>query len=330
MTPLLEVESVTVAFGGGFRRARKLALDDVSLSIGGDQPSITAIVGESGSGKTTLTRLLLGLLAPSGGIVRYRGGDLAAMDGQQRFAFRREVQAIFQDPFDAYNPFYRIDRVLTEPLASFGLAKSRGEADGLIERSLEAVGLRPKETLGRYPHELSGGQRQRVMIARALLVEPRVLIADEPVSMVDASLRATILECLYRLKVERGISLVYVTHDLTTAYQVADRVVVLYAGRIAEDGAAEDVIKRPKHPYTRELIEAIPLPDPDRPWGLGDDRRAEAAPPAGACAFAGRCREAMARCRAERPELRDAGGQFAACFLYDAAVTLTDARHDAS
>ena len=188
------------------------------------------MVGESGSGKTTLARLLLGLVEPSEGAVFYKGKDLRTLTSADQREFRRDVQVIFQDPFEAYNPFYRIDHVLETPVVNFGLAASKAEARGLIELTLQAVGLRPEETLGRYPHQLSGGQRQRVMVARALLIRPRVIIADEPVSMVDASLRATILGSLRKLHDEFGISIIYVTHDLTTAYQISQNVIVLYRG----------------------------------------------------------------------------------------------------
>jgi ABC-type oligopeptide transport system ATPase subunit len=265
MTALLEAKDVTVTFRG--RGAQKRAVDGVSLCVGGDVPRITAIVGESGSGKTTLTRLLLGFQEPTSGTVTYRGRPLDRMSGPERKQFRREVQAVFQDPFDVFNPFYKVDRALVKPLRAFGLARSAADAHAQAEQALADVGLRPLETLGRYPHQLSGGQRQRVMIARALLLKPKIILADEPVSMVDASLRATILQSLNRLKEEIGISLIYVTHDLTTAYQISDDVVVLYGGRIVEQGDAEAVIRRPSHAYTRSLVAAIPPPDPDKPWG---------------------------------------------------------------
>src|SRR5262245_61373362 len=240
------------------------------MIINEDKPSITAIAGESGSGKTTLARLLLGVIQPSHGEILYRGQNLATMDNKSRKTFRREVQAIFQDPYEAYNPVYKVDQTLTTPVRKFKLATSKEDEHRRIEDSLRKAGLRPEETLGRYPHQLSGGQRQRIMVARSLLLSPRVLLADEPVSMVDASLRATILESLVKLKRELGISLVYITHDLTTAYQVSQNIYILYRGSVAEVGSVDKVIKDPKHPYTRLLISSIPLPDPDRPWG-GED-----------------------------------------------------------
>src|SRR5437016_269203 len=182
MTALLEARHLAKVFGGGiFSRSRTRALDDFSLRVEAEPPSITAIVGESGSGKTTLARLLLGMIAPTTGEVLYRGKTLPSMSSAERRAFRRDVQVIFQDPYDAYNPFYKVDHVLAKPIKNFRLAASRRHGLQLIEEALEAVGLRPEDTLGRYPHQLSGGQRQRIMVARALLPKPRLIIADEPV-----------------------------------------------------------------------------------------------------------------------------------------------------
>src|SRR4029079_2245131 len=265
---LLEALNVTKVFGDSlFSKRRTVAVDDISLIINEEKPTITAIAGESGSGKTTLARLLLGITQPGAGSIRFRGQELAKMNRHDRKSFRRQVQAIFQDPFEVYNPFYKVDQVLTTPVRNFQLAASREAAQQLIEESLRLAGLQPEDTLGRYPHQLSGGQRQRIMVARALLLNPRVILADEPVSMVDASLRATILESLVKLKRELGISLVYITHDLTTAYQVSQNIYVLYRGSVAEVGSVEKVINEPKRPYTRLLVNSIPLADPDVRWG---------------------------------------------------------------
>ena len=223
MAPLLEARHATKVFRRGMlRKHETVALEDFSLSIHNEPPSITAVVGESGSGKTTLARLLLGLIAPTEGEVLYNGNSLRSLSRGQWRQFRRDVQVIFQDPYEVNNPFYKVDHVLKTPIAKFGLARSRAGARRLTEEALQAVGLRPEETLGRYPHQLSGGQRQRVMVARALLVRPRLIVADEPVSMVDASLRATILGSLRQLNQQFGISLIYITHDLTTAYQISE------------------------------------------------------------------------------------------------------------
>jgi ABC-type glutathione transport system ATPase component len=235
MPALLEARDITQVFGDE-KRGGTVALDGISFAISSEVPSFTSVVGESGSGKTTLARILLGFLRPTRGEVRYLGRDLRTAPGPEHRRFRREVQAIFQDPFEIYNPFYKVDHLLAVPIRKFRLAGSRAEARALMETALRTVGLRPEETLGRYPHQLSGGQRQRVTVARALLLKPRVIIADEPVSMVDASLRALILENMLRLKREFGISFLYITHDLSTAYQIADDIYVLYRGTVAETG----------------------------------------------------------------------------------------------
>ena len=322
MTPLLELRDVTKVYGGGgFLRKRPsvVALDNVTFTIEDNNPTITAIAGESGSGKTTLAHLLLGHIDQTGGSVRYRGQELTKMRGAERMRFRREVQPIFQDPFAAFNPFYRVDHVMTMPIKQFGLAKSESEGQRLIVEALEMVGLRPKETLGRFPHQLSGGQRQRIMIARALLCRPKVILADEPVSMVDASLRATILASLQRLNRELGISIIYITHDLTTAYQISDNIIVLYRGSVAEAGSAERVIQDPKHPYTRLLVSSIPVADRKRRW-TGEDLPDMDAPTPRAsvgCRFAPRCPAVMEMCWNERPPLyRPDEHRVATCFLY--------------
>ncbi len=319
------------------------ALDDVSLAFP-KRPFVTAIAGESGSGKTTMARLLLGMIEPSEGEVRYQGTALAKLGREARRHFRRDVQAVFQDPFEVYNPFYKVDHVLTTPLRRFGIARSASDMRERIETALRTVGLRPEETLGRYPHQLSGGQRQRVMIARAILLKPKVLIADEPVSMVDASLRASILGHLIEAHRTFDISIIYITHDLTTAYQVCEDIVIMYQGAIVERGPVEPVILRPKHPYTQLLVGSIPLPDPSRKWGdtLADaaavraaaaaEARPEAsvapgggpptpsAAPTRACAFAPRCPHAMDVCVTAPPELVALDdGRSAACFLYGGA-----------
>jgi peptide/nickel transport system ATP-binding protein len=303
MTVLLEAERVTKRFPpAGFGREGTTALEALSLSIDPARPAITAVVGESGSGKTTLARVLLGLIAPSEGRVLYRGEDLRTLSGERRRQFRRDVQAVFQDPYEVYNPFYRVDHVLTTPVRKFQLAGSRAEGRRLIEDSLRAVGLRPEEILGRYPHQLSGGQRQRIMVARALLMRPKLIVADEPVSMVDASLRATILGSLRKLNEEMGISIIYITHDLATAYQVSDSILVMYRAAVVEAGDVERVVQSPQHPYTQKLIASIPQVDTERDWlGVEEDRGGAAA--RGGCNFAPRCGFATPACTTATPRL---------------------------
>ena len=314
MTPLLEARHVTKRYGA------MDALSDLSMAIDTTRPAITAVVGESGSGKTTLARIMLGLIPPSAGQVFYNGQDMAKLSGTARKNFRRDVQAVFQDPYEVYNPFYRVDHVLTTPVKKFGLASSRAEARSMIEAALRAVGLRPEEILGRFPHQLSGGQRQRIMVARAVLMKPKLIVADEPVSMVDASLRATILTSLRKLTDEMGISIIYITHDLATAYQVSDNILVMYRACVAEAGAVERVVKHPQHPYTQLLISSIPQVSTTRDWlEESGDQPPAAAPSAHGCRFVDRCPVAMPKCATALPPLyRTEPARAAACFRHEA------------
>ncbi len=322
MPNLLELQGVSKVFGGGlFNRSKvTVAVDDVSFAIKSDRPTITAVAGESGSGKTTLSRLLLGVIKPTRGTVIYEGNDVSKLSGVTRRNFRREVQPIFQDPFEVYNPFYKADHLLHVAIEKFGLASSREERIHLIREALETVGLRPDEMLGRYPHQLSGGQRQRMMVARALLLKPRIILADEPVSMVDASLRATILESIRTLNRDLGISVVYVTHDLTTAYQICDDILIMYKGSVVEQGNVERVIRDPKHPYTRLLVESIPQMRTDRAWEQGAEEllSIDESTAVTGCKFADRCPQVMDSCHDEHPPAyRINDDRVANCYLYD-------------
>ncbi|HET6605532.1 MAG TPA: ABC transporter ATP-binding protein [Rhodopila sp.] len=312
MTALIDLQNVSKTFAGG-----KVALENLSLTIEAEQPRFIAVVGESGSGKTTLARLLLGMIQPTHGAVRYEGDDLNRLSGSRKHAFRRDVQAIFQDPYEVYNPFYRVDHVLTTPVRKFRLGASNAERRELIETALRSVGLRPEEILGRYPHQLSGGQRQRIMVARALLLRPRLIVADEPVSMVDASLRATILGSLRKLHEDMRISILYITHDLATAYQVADSIIVLYRAAVVEAGDVENVVKAPRHPYTQLLINSIPRVSTERDWAAEKPPAPRAVASTG-CRFADRCPSAFDRCLSESPPLFHPSADHAvACFLHD-------------
>ncbi|MBA3379446.1 MAG: ABC transporter ATP-binding protein [Chloroflexia bacterium] len=335
MSELLEIRHATKVFGGGrFLRKKPgmVALDDFSLKVDAEPPTITAIVGESGSGKTTIARLLLGLTSPTRGEVLYRGTDIKSLTRDERMNYLRDVQVIFQDPYEVYNPFYKVDHVLRTPIAEFHLAKSAQQAQELMEETLNAVGLRPEETLGRHPHQLSGGQRQRIMVARALLIQPRLIIADEPVSMVDASLRATILESLRLLHHQFGISMLYITHDLTTAYQISQNIIVLYKGDVAEVGDVDLVVKQPLHPYSQLLVNSIPAIDTNKTWRR--ERLAETSSPilavsAQGCKFADRCPHVMDICRTNVPPLfRTEEGRAAACFLYRDSPQLGESEMD--
>lgn len=273
---LLEIKNVTKVYQRGLLSSNaKIALRDFSLTIKEDEPTILTVAGESGSGKTTLAMLVLGFITPTTGEILYRGQNIVSLRGEDRIAYRREVQAVFQDPFAVFNPFYTVDHLLTVPIRQFKLAKSGRDARTKMEEALTSVGLRPEDVLGRFPHQLSGGQRQRINVARALLLKPRLLIADEPVSMVDASLRANILESLKNLHKDHGVTIIYITHDLTTAYHVADSITVLYRGDVVEKGDVESVIRHPQHSYTQLLVDSIPWPNLDQKWGQHIDRSHE-------------------------------------------------------
>ncbi|MEZ4863106.1 MAG: ABC transporter ATP-binding protein [Caldilineaceae bacterium] len=320
MTHLLELKNATKVYKGG-----TVALDDVSFFVDAETPSIIAVAGESGSGKTTLGMMALGFLNPSQGEVLYKGKNLSQMSAQEQVTFRKEVQAVFQDPFAVYNPFYRVDHIFDVGVRNFKLAKSKAEARQKIEDALVSVGLRPEETLGRFPHQLSGGQRQRLVVARALLFQPRLLMADEPVSMVDASLRATILESLRKMKEDFQITVLYITHDLTTAYHVCDHIIILYKGSVMEAGNVEAVIGNPQHPYTQLLIDSIPWPDLNRQWGQQEITMvdAETARVGKGCKFASRCPFVMDRCRQAPPPLYQLESkQVASCYLYEGKSVL--------
>ena len=345
-SPLLEARGTGRIFGGGlFEKRRLVAVQDATLLIPDKQPLIVAVAGESGSGKTTLARLLLGILTPTTGSISFKGRDLRQLDRRTLQIFRRQVQAVFQDPFEVFNPFYRVDHTLAVPVAKFYPDLTRAQRRQRIEEDLQAVGLRPEDALGRYPHELSGGQRQRIMVARALIADPRVIVADEPVSMVDASLRATILDTLFRIHRERSISLVYITHDLTTAYQLSHTILIMYRGAVVEMGEVEKVIKAPSHPYTQLLVGSLPQPDPKSRWDeasdadpsrneasvsapettTGEDIETEASQDTGGCAFAARCPHVMRRCREKSPPLLLTDpGRAAACYLYEEATILSE------
>ncbi len=326
MPELLELKNVTKVYSRGLlSRASTTALNNVSLKLTEEEPTILTVAGESGSGKTTMAMLLLGFITPTSGQILYKGQDISKFSGDDRLTYRREVQAVFQDPFAVFNPFYTVDHLLTVPISRFKLAKSKSQARDKMEEALTAVGLRPAEILGRFPHQLSGGQRQRINVARALLLRPRLLVADEPVSMVDASLRANILETLRNLQRNYGVSIIYITHDLTTAYHITKSIIVLYRGSVMEAGDVDTVIKNPQHPYTRLLIDSIPWPDVNRRWGETEikAKESELTDHASGCKFYARCPFAMEKCLKEPPLFRLNDHQAAACYLFDQKPSIT-------
>jgi len=320
MADLLEFKNVTKVYSSGLLTKKSTtALNNISLKLAEAESSILAVAGESGSGKTTLAMLLLGFIRPTSGQILYKGEDIRHLRGAERMTFRREVQAVFQDPFAVFNPFYTVDHLLSVPIKRFKLAKSKSQARDQMVEALTAVGLHPQDILGRFPHQLSGGQRQRINVARALILKPKILVADEPVSMVDASLRANILETLQTLHDDYGVSIIYITHDLTTAYHIAKSIMVLYRGTVMEAGDVDQIIKNPQHPYTRLLIDSIPWPDLSRRWGETEIKANEADlfDIGAGCKFYARCPYAMEKCKTLPPLYRLNNQQAASCYLYD-------------
>ena len=297
-----------------------VALQNFNLNIFQEMPSIVTIAGESGSGKSTLAHLLMGFMRPTTGEILYKGNPVRPDNRRSMFRYWREVQAVFQDPFGVFNPFYKVDHAFHLLNRHYKLF-SNYDAAKHIEEALNAVGLRGEEVLGRYPHQLSGGQRQRIMMARAYIIKPRIIIADEPVSMVDASLRATILSVMLRLKNDDGISFVYITHDLSTAYQVGDQIYILYQGSVAETGRAVDVIEKPHHPYSQLLISSVPSNDPQKRWSeritLPDEESMRSLISTG-CRYYPRCPRRLDTCLEDQPPLYNVGdeGHRAACVHY--------------
>jgi ABC-type oligopeptide transport system ATPase subunit len=264
MSALLDVSHVSKSFtrGGLFSSQRIVAVNDVSFQIAAGRPEIFTIIGESGSGKTTLSRMILNIERPTSGALMFDGIDLSAVRSTAgRMAFMRKVQPIFQNPFEAFNPLKQLDRYLFMTRRRFHVECDPAAIETAVDEALRKVGLSLKEVRGRYPHELSGGQLQRVAIARALLSNPKLIVADEPVSMVDASLRMSIVNLFKRLRDDLGISIAYVTHDLATAYYISDRIIVMQKGNVVESGEARAVLNAPQHPYSQQLRAAVLLPE---------------------------------------------------------------------
>jgi peptide/nickel transport system ATP-binding protein len=260
MSDLLNVSHVSKRFAMGGLLGRKSvdAVRDASFSLSADKPEIFTIIGESGSGKTTLARMILGLELPSEGEISFRGKTVSHRVGRKdRLEFMANVQPVFQNPFEAFNSLKRIDRYLESTARRFLGLKDRSAIEGAMDEALQKVGLSLAEVRGRYPHEMSGGQLQRAAIARALIPNPPLLIADEPVSMVDASLRMSIVNLLRSLRDDLGVSVIYITHDLATAYYISDRLIIMQRGRIVEMGDARTVLAAPEHPYSRLLKASV-------------------------------------------------------------------------
>lgn len=326
-TPLLQINNATKIYGGGFLQGgnKVVALQDFNLTIQDKPARATTIAGESGSGKSTLANLVLGFTPLTSGQILFRGNDISSMNRQQKHEYRRHVQAVFQDPYAVYNPYYRVGHIFDLVIKHFDLAQSKREARDLVEEAMNVVGMQGEEVLHKYPHQLSGGQRQRMMVARAYMLKPDLIVADEPVSMVDASLRAMILDIMLRLRDEHGISFLYITHDLSTAYQIGDDIYLLYQGSIAEKGLTVKVIEDPQHPYVQQLIGSIPVPDPDQKWdstiSLPDDEEMRQHADSG-CRFYPRCPYRWEKCLTAQPELYQIDGDdhLASCYRYEERI----------
>jgi ABC-type oligopeptide transport system ATPase subunit len=270
MSALLEVRGVGKMFPiGGVLSGRQMrAVDDASFSVGDKGPEIFTIIGESGSGKTTLARMILGLEHPTTGDIIFEGQPVTHPNRSLRLKFMSKVQPVFQNPFEAFNPLKRVDRYLASTARQFLRLRDKAAIDGAVDGALQKVGLSLAEVRGRYPHELSGGQLQRVAIARALIPGPSLLVADEPVSMVDASLRMAIVNLLRDLRDNFGVCVIYITHDLATAYYISDRLVIMQRGRIVEMGPARPILDAPEHPYSRLLKASVLAPETSGPESL--------------------------------------------------------------
>jgi peptide/nickel transport system ATP-binding protein len=318
--PLLRTEGLTRHFriGGALSRRSLHAVDDVSLAIG--RREIVALAGESGSGKSTIARLLAKIYRPTSGEIYFAGRPLSALRSRRDLLrYHSEVPMVFQDPFSSINPVFRVSHGLLRTLALHRPELSAAQRRDEALRSLEAVGLTPAaDVIQRYPHELSGGQRQRLGFAQALAVRPKLILADEPVSMLDVSIRIGLLNVMARLRDAEGVSILYITHDIASARYIADRLIVLYAAQIAETGPVEEVLARPRHPYTQLLLSAVP--DPRRPLGTDGETDQGEPPrvidPGPGCRFRWRCPLAIDICHTETPQLTDLQpGHAAACHV---------------
>ena len=311
MSVLLSIESLTVEYAVGGRTLS--AVSDVSLTVG--KGETLGLVGESGCGKSTLGRAVLQLRPPTGGKVTFDGTELTTLDREAMRRMRRRLQLIFQDPIASLNPRRCIGDIIAEPLIIAGVT-DKTERDRKVREVMIAVGLDPDNAIGRLPHEFSGGQCQRISIARALILEPEFVVCDEPVSALDVSIRAQILNLLEEMKRRYGLTLLFIAHDLAVVKAVSDRIAVMYLGKLCELSPTEQLFKQPAHPYTALLLEAIPVPDPTVKPATNlvvGEPPSPLDPPSG-CRFRTRCPRADARCAADVPALREvAPGQFAAC-----------------
>jgi oligopeptide/dipeptide ABC transporter ATP-binding protein len=304
----------------GRQKGQVKAVDDVSISVPAGQ--VVGLVGESGSGKTTLGRTILRLMEPTAGTIDFKGQDIARLPPALLKEFRRRAQPIFQDPFASLNPRMRVGEIIAEPLIVHRLAKSATMRRDRVAELLGMVGLSP-EHMHRYPHEFSGGQRQRIGIARALAVGPEFIVADEPVSALDVSIQAQVVNLLRDLQRRLGLTMLFIAHDLAVVEFISDSIVVMYLGKVMEIAPAHVLWRSPRHPYTEALLSAVPVPDPDRRGKrivLQGDIPSPINPPSG-CVFRTRCRYALSACAERIPDLREvAPHHFKACIRDDVLV----------
>jgi peptide/nickel transport system ATP-binding protein len=317
---LLKIENLSKVYiiGGRLFGSRLAAVNHENLGIG-TAPEILTIAGESGCGKTTLARMILGLISPTAGAIFYKGKDVTKITRRKdRMAFMKQVQTISQNPFENFNPFKKVESYLYETALNFNISPNKKGALSVIDDALRSVGLSMSEIVNRYPSELSGGQLQRVAIARSIITKPSLLVADEPVSMVDASLKMSIVNLFKDLKEKRNISVVYITHDLATAYYISDRIAIMYRGSIVEMGHVEKVLGDPMHPYTQLLIESLPQADVDAKWKSEIKLSAMEVKEYSklGCKFADRCPHAMQICRTKEPEKLQIDDRTVMCHLY--------------
>jgi len=320
---LLDVQHVTAEFhvGGMLGGSRLTAVNNVSFSLDRDRPEIYTLAGESGSGKTTLARMLLHDLDPTHGKVLFEGRDLATLRSRRDVMdFMKKVQPVFQNPFETFSPLRRVEEYLFDTAVNFGRARNHKAATPIVDEALHQVGLSLAEVNRRYPHELSGGQIQRVSVARALIPQPHVILADEPVSMVDASLRMAIVNTFRKLRDEQKVSVLYITHDLATAYYISDRIAIMLRGYVVEAGPVDAVLDRPLHPYTQLLRDSVPKPQPDKreAWATHIDLGTLEIKEYGrvGCKFAGRCPHVMDICRQADPPDVAVEDRTVKCYLY--------------
>jgi len=323
----LMVNEVTKIFSQRILLSRRYfkAVNKVSLKMNLDIPEVFSLVGESGSGKTTLANLILNIIEPDEGSIFFKGRDITKIKSKKdKMAFMKDIQPVFQDPFESFDPMKKVEVFLYETVSNFGIARGKRKVEAIIEKALEMVGLSFNEVRGKYPGEFSGGQLQRIAIARSLAVGPSILIADEPVSMLDASLRISIVNLFKILKERQNLSVLYITHDLATAYYVSDRIGVMLRGNLVEVGKAKEILDKPLHPYTQFLKQSILEPDPDKKkldilqkqeisaTEISEYQRE-------GCKFSGRCPQVMDVCREKEPGYYEPAGNgiMVKCFLYE-------------